>query len=200
MPRVLKTTVLGVMLAAGLAYACKKKDVKECGKQVQMYIIGVPELAELPELTELPELAELVELKDGKTCIKIVKKVEDGDETTCNIYIIKDGELKGLDLESLTCAEVDVTKDGVCITKVIDDKDGFHGVIIHEGEKHEFEDKESFDKYLEEHPELSESISSIKCVVEADVIEEAEEVEETLEETPAEESTVEESTVEELTE
>lgn len=144
MSRVLKYSAVALMLFAGVLMAGKditaEAEVKE--KDVQIKIITC-------EDGELTDLSELEALGEDATTIKVFKTIE-GDQAICKIFVVGDADEEALK----ELGDIEVLGDGVVITKVIDGEDGFHGIIIHDGETQEFEDKESFEKYIEEHPEL----------------------------------------------
>lgn len=84
------------------------------------------------------------------------------DDATCRMYIVNNiGDVVGL-----PCTAIDVCEDGECIVKIINDEDGFGAEVLYDGEKYEFDNKESFEAFLAKHPELEKCVDVFKDKIE----------------------------------
>lgn len=152
MPRVITYVAIGLILSAGVLLAA---DEIKAENEVQVNIVGC---------------ADGEGCDKDLTCIKITaEKTTSGDEAKCKIVIVKDGE--ALNCDNLKKIKLD--RDGLnCITIKTDGEDGaFKAIIIENGETKEFDDLESFEAYLTEHPEV-ECCQDLLKTIEEDAVEE----------------------------
>lgn len=188
---VTKYAALVLMLAAGILIAATDATAEETKTSIEMSIIECEGEADGEkcvklcivkktnsetesktmiirdgEVIESEDLKELTELCEGAKLIKI-KTINTEGETESKTMIITGDGLLGI--KKLKLAE---SGTNICIVCTIGDDGEFKAVIVHDGEVQKFEDRESFDEYLENHPELKIEVEDCLPQIEEPSLEE----------------------------
>jgi hypothetical protein len=194
---VIKYTALVLMLAAGILVAATDPAAEETKTSIETSIIecegeadgekclklcivkktdGETESKTIiirdGEVIESEDLEELTELCEGAKIIKI-KAINTEGETECKtIIIVGDGKIDCDGLLGLKTIKLGESGTKICIVCTIGDDGEFKAVIVHDSEVQKFEDRESFEEYLESHPELKIEVEDCLPHIEEPILEE----------------------------